>query len=150
MSCDRFLVAVESLDTRSAIPHSAFGKEYTIIMLLSALDRSRDSTAKRNLSKDMQRTQGVLNWRKRMDCLNAQLAACFFSPVVEGLRVLLLLSSKALWCSGQGVGLAFLLKVSQSRIIFFFKPTKKGRMNSCVFLQKSTMIDLFCSFLGRI
>ena len=53
MSCDRFLVAVESLDTRSAIPHSAFGKEYTIIMLLSALDRSRDSTAKRNLSKDM-------------------------------------------------------------------------------------------------
>ena len=36
----------------SATPHY-FGKEYTLIILLSAWDRSRDSTAKRNLSKDM-------------------------------------------------------------------------------------------------
>ena len=31
----------------------SFGKEDTLIILLSAWDRSRDSTAKRNLSKDM-------------------------------------------------------------------------------------------------
>ena len=34
-------------------PSHSFGKEDTLILLLSAWDRSRDSTAKRNLSKDM-------------------------------------------------------------------------------------------------
>ena len=34
-------------------PSLQFGKEDTLIILLSAWDRSRDSTAKRNLSKDM-------------------------------------------------------------------------------------------------
>ena len=33
--------------------HHSFGKEDTLIILLSAWDRSRDSTAKRNLSKGM-------------------------------------------------------------------------------------------------
>ena len=34
-------------------PSLNFGKEDTLLILLSAWDRSRDSTAKRNLSKDM-------------------------------------------------------------------------------------------------
>ena len=37
-------------------PSLNFGKEDTLLILLSAWDRSRDSTAKRNLSKDMSRT----------------------------------------------------------------------------------------------
>ena len=35
------------------LPFTQLGKENTHIMLLSASDRSHDSTAKRNLSKDM-------------------------------------------------------------------------------------------------
>ena len=37
-------------------PSVIFGKEDTLIILLSAWDRSRDSTAKRNLSNHMKRT----------------------------------------------------------------------------------------------
>ena len=39
--------------TNLGIQWDNFGKEDTLIMLLSAWDRSRDSTAKRNQSNDM-------------------------------------------------------------------------------------------------
>ena len=65
MCFERFRLAFESRDLSQAdkkVQASAverqlfsFGKENTLIILLSAWDRSRDSnaTAKRNLSKDM-------------------------------------------------------------------------------------------------
>ena len=43
---------------RFATHHTALRKK-TLLLYLSAWDRSRDSTAKRNLSKDMQRTLDI-------------------------------------------------------------------------------------------
>ena len=44
---------VERQKKKFCYPSLSFGKEDTLIILLSAWDRSSDSTAKRNLSKDM-------------------------------------------------------------------------------------------------
>jgi hypothetical protein len=44
---------VERQKKKVCYPSLSFGKEDSLIILLSAWDRSRDSTAKRNLSKDM-------------------------------------------------------------------------------------------------
>ena len=49
---DQALV-VERQKNKLYYPSFSFGKEYTLIIFLSAWDRSRDSTTKRNLSKDM-------------------------------------------------------------------------------------------------
>ena len=43
----------EGQEKKYCYPSLSFGKEDTLIILLSAWDRSRDSKAKRNLSKDM-------------------------------------------------------------------------------------------------
>ena len=47
---------VERQKKKLCYPSVSFGKEDTLIILLSAWDRSRDSTTKWNLSKDMWRT----------------------------------------------------------------------------------------------
>jgi hypothetical protein len=43
----------ESQKKKFCYPSLSFGKEDTLLILLPAWDRSRDSTAKRNLSKDI-------------------------------------------------------------------------------------------------
>ena len=48
-----FPLSFFSTTTNLSIQWDNFGKEDTLIMLLSAWDRSRDSTAIRNLSNDM-------------------------------------------------------------------------------------------------
>ena len=49
--------SVVETEKKVLLPITQLGKEETLIILLSAWDRSRDSTQKRNLSKHMWRTQ---------------------------------------------------------------------------------------------
>ena len=51
--------SVVETEKKVLLPITQLGKEETLIILLSAWDRSRDSTQKRNLSKHMWRTQKV-------------------------------------------------------------------------------------------
>ena len=50
--------SVVETEKKVLLPITQLGKEETLIILLSAWDRSRDSTQKRNLSKHMWRTSG--------------------------------------------------------------------------------------------
>ena len=56
--------SVVETEKKVLLPITQLGKEETLIILLSAWDRSRDSTQKRNLSKHMWRTLAIFYYRQ--------------------------------------------------------------------------------------
>ena len=63
--------SVVETEKKVLLPITQLGKEETLIILLSAWDRSRDSTQKRNLSKHMWRTLMVIMPQKiAMSCFD--------------------------------------------------------------------------------